>query len=883
MRVRCHLSGSRRQRHALPHWVDHPIDVVEMLARIGRRGLNGRAQGYTPPSAAPAPQPGAAQTFTAQNWSSSASPGFQKRGVWFKKGDCPAGMIPTLDIGAAQFYALRRWSDGSLKTARMLARYPGFAGSESRTATLGYVSSTFSAGSTAAAGNGGLAAALTGRDVKVTFANVKQYDGTSSTTRGSGAFAASLAAHAGTATRWTLLTTGPVADVWQGWGMAADNAGGAADAHLKVNWYVTRWKAADGTTAGLQVGAVVAQDWWSVAGKYRLDYDAALVDGATTVVSYAGVQHPYQSQWLLALQGNNNAGQAPWLGGVQPTLHAVIDKAYFVSTGLVPSLNTNVTPAAVAIPSYVPCGSVEHRAAIDGTGAYLGRGIVPDCDAVAFMRGDAQAYARSRVNALAGLGVPYHYRSNRNRQRPGDSAPDTANTPIALAMAPKPASYYDFTADGMPVAVDAYFDSRSPSDHQDGLVYPQGGTGVWQTSSDASHAVSYCYFAALVTGDEWLLEAQLDLANNLAIAGIYGYHSNRQPFFTGQAQQTAAAPTSPDTGRYSALFAQYQEDNPRSLGWAQLILGHAAGSVPADHVSYRYWQAGLGHNGDYIAANLANMPSDYVAAGAYYPEGGLPGVSSPWMTGGIVTFCANTCFLVAEDPRWFRLGAFTGVWPLGQAGAGRFYMLDVYRAQDRYRAAYWTADNPLVPAVQQGFLNPVPTLTASTGTFRMNPVYWNAVNSPPPPFSNGDRIVFTKVTQNNNSGVLPAGASEGQVAYLRDVANPQATLGNGSTQPDPATTFRLAASVGGPALTWSTDCAYANMSWLPQSPVSYPVASSYPYLPLWDGYVPIHLAAIMTARQAGQPAATKTLVDATLAFVAPMRPSTYSAFDLVAA
>jgi len=114
------------------------------------------------------------RAFTAQNFAASTSPGFQKRGVWFKKGDVPVGQMPTVSAGTAQFYGLIRWSDGSLKYARKLCRYGSFAASESRSYTLAAASGSFPAGSTAAVGNAGLVTALSGRDIKVTFANVTQ-------------------------------------------------------------------------------------------------------------------------------------------------------------------------------------------------------------------------------------------------------------------------------------------------------------------------------------------------------------------------------------------------------------------------------------------------------------------------------------------------------------------------------------------------------------------------------------------------------------------------------------------------------------------------------------------------------------------------------------
>lgn len=522
---------------------------------------------------------------------------------------------------------------------------------------------------------------------------------------------------------------------------------------------------------------------------------------------------------------------------------------------------------------------------IDGTGEYIGRGPFCQPDSDFLKRMDAQSLARARVNALAGLGVPYHYRSNRTRQRPGDATADTANTPIALLMAPKATSYSDFTAQGMPVAVNAYRDPRTQGGSTDGHVYPDGGTGVWGPSGDSSHAVSYCYFMALVTGDEWLLEAQIDLVQNLAHQSIYGYNNFRQLMLTGQPQQAGATNPSTDTSYWSGLLGQWMPDNYRATGHSQLIIGQGIGIVPADHVAYSYLQAALAHNGDYIAGSLRNMPPDYVLAGAYYPpsELGLNSIGVPWQ-GFFQVYSAYICYLLTEDLRWKALGDHTANWPIRNAAAGRFYALDQYRTIDKLKNANWGTTNKMIPAEQQPFVQITPNLDAS-GVCTMGSVYWNAVSQNPPPFTNGDMVVFTSETQGGGNGTLPPGATEGQVAYIRDLTNPNATSGNVyATASPPYTTFKLASTPGGPALTNLTATNDINLAWLPQSIATFPAAQSYPYIPLnSNAYVPLGLVALFAARQAGNPAATKAMRDAAAAFKASMGPNTYSPLDVLVA
>ena len=858
------------------------------------------------------------QAFMLTNWGADASVSAHKRGVWFKKSDVPAGNLPIVSSGTAQFYAPIYWKDGSLKTARLLLRDDALAAGASRTYTMSATSGGLPAGSTAAIGNAGLAAALAGHDLKVGFTKIRTWDCSSATgnyaTLGSGSFTASLSSHASVATRWTVLTTGPVADVWQGWGMATDDKGGTPDAHLKVNWYLTRWKNADGTTLGLQVGAVVALDWWSVANKFFLQYDAALLDGSATIVSYPGVNHHYQSQWLLCVNdGGLNAGTAPWVGATQPTLHCSFDRAYAITTGVVPPLDASKRPTPAPQLAYVPCGTVadpssdhpnSHRPAIDATGGYNGRGVITRFDADAFMAGSPQAYAVARLNALSGLGVPYHYRSNRSRTRPGETAADTANSIIPLIMRPKATSYSDFTAKGLPIAVDAYNASTSNNDGHDGFVWQNGITTAanndypyyrtggeaagsfspWQPSIDTSHAVSYCYFMALVSADEWLLEAQIDLAMNLAHQEIYGFHNYTQSFAV---TWNSATPSDYWTG----LLGQFQPDAIRALGWSQLIQGHAVGLTPPDHPAYAYLQAAMVHNGDYIQTNLDNLPADFAASAFYSPESqlGLNSLYSPWMN-AFIPVCAYMHYALNEEPRWKRLGDFCATWTLEQAALGRWYAFDLYRTAHRRKRDVWSASaNPQIPADQQVVLEMVADLDGSNSTFTVNAsTFWSSTGVCPPPLSNDDQVLFTTETDGGAGGIIPTGASEGQTAYIVNlVPGSQITGRNPPTNPPK---FQLAATAGGAPLAFGTTGG-VNLGFFPQKTASVQVATagadylSFPYIPDWGNYVPIHISVIMMAHLAGNAAATPAIRDGALAFRAPMANSTapyYSAFDMVA-
>ncbi len=856
-----------------------------MTALLNRQ-LNGRPYllNTTAVVTPPAPSGPMSQAFTLTNWGSASSLGVHKRGVWFKKGDVPTGSIPALSSGTMQLYGIGRWSDGSLKRARLMLRDAGLIAGASRSYTMTAVVGALS-GSVAATGNAGLVSALSGHDFKVTFSNVKDSTGA---TYGGGTLTASLATHATISTRWTLLTTGAVADVWQGWGVAG------SDAHLKVNWYLTRWKNADGSTLAWQIGAAPALDWWSAAGKSDLTYDAALTDGSTPIVSFVGVQHYYHSHWLMCINdGGLNAGAAPWAGAARPTLHCTFDKPYAVSTNLIPPYRTDKTPAPAPQFAYVPCNVVaentsdhnnSHRTIIDAVGLYQGRGAITRFDADHFMAQTPSAFAVMLTNALTGLSVPFHHKSSRNRARPGESA-DVANTNIVLLMHPKADSTSDFTAQGLPVAVDAYRNGPSPTDNW--LAPATLSSNPWASGTDSSHAVTYSYYAGLITGEEWFVDAQLDLALYLAHQNIFTYHQNVKPFADTYGIATPSA-------TWTGLLGQWQQQNMRYVGWSQLVAGHAFGGLPDDHPYKPAATALMSHQGDYIAATLDLLTADFAAAGVYFPADGNYGLYSPWMAafGAIGAYCHYLC---NEDARWKRLGDHIGHWAIDQATAGRFYMWDAYRTTTRRKfASYDPSTNPLIPVAQQPYLELSPTL-GSDGFFTQSAGnQWQVNGCYPPPLRNGDPMTFTVLTDggSGNAAAVP-GVAEGTLAYVVNLVPGSGLTGRNSPTTPPR--WQLSLTLGGTPMTFGgATVSGVGLVVCPQSVAdpAYAVQGGsgdyliFPYYGDWTNYMPPNNSVVQLARQAGNSTVTASLRDKAVAFMAPMDTGPYayySAFDMASA
>ncbi len=573
----------------------------------------------TPASAAMPAAP--IQSFVLANWKPAASsPGFARQGVVFKKGDLPAGFSLQLRRKgapiAAQFDGRVTWSDGSLKFAVMHLRDAPFAAAESRTYELWAKPGAFDNTATHA-----LIDITSRHRFLIQFTSLTEaMDDKTRRSVGSGNFFADFAAHMAHPTRVEAHHAGAVCNGWTGWGMAVDGIGEAPDPHLKTNWHADIWKNADGSIHAIEIAAVVAQDWWSVPDKRMRRYDAMLRDANTGLALYRGVEHPYKSQWITCQNtADNNRGRRHWIGGACPTLTYIPSKAAWVASGLVPPLNLASKPAAYAAISrggaaYTPCGSQSHRPNIDGSGAYEGRGVLTNPDCIAFMRQTADDVAAARINAHAGLHVFLHYRSDRTHIRPGDSAPDIANTPISMIMGISRGAVpsYDFTADGMPIPVHAYADGRTTPAGKDNYAWPGDNGGVWSvTTGDASHAVNYSYFMYLMEGERYHLEACLDLATNLVHQGIDNLYSNR-PQNPVARDGLGRATHAPDTVYDAVAGLNGQE---RSAGWALVVLGSAAGIVPDRHVAARFIKRLNQQQAIYLRDILATLPADAKAAG----------------------------------------------------------------------------------------------------------------------------------------------------------------------------------------------------------------------------------------------------------------------------
>lgn len=823
----------------------------------------GGADGGTPvsavefdasPSAAPSSLP---TTFVLENYAATSSPGLARQGMPFVRGDIPAGSVPvvTRSGGApvVQFDERTYWLDGSLKFAVAHIRDTDFAGSESRTYSITAAPGSFDNGGTKSLSD------VTSHDFKVAFSSLTETGDSGTSQVGSGSFTASFNAHSAVATRREKHHSGPVTEGWTLWGMATDNSGGAADAHLKANWHVDVWKKQDGSIHAFEVAAVLGQDWWSVPGKKRRNYTATLKDGATTIETYSNVDHIYRSQWITCQnQGGNSRGKRHWIGGAQPTLNYKPNKGYWRKTKLIPPYDPTFLPDSMGTSgnaTYTPCYNQNHRPNIDGTGAYSGRGLNTNPDAIAFMRQTAADAAIMRINAHVGLHVFFHYRSNQNRTRPGETA-DIANTslPFRLNTGQGPQIPYDFTADGMPAPGPWFADGRNSVESRNGYEFPQGGDGVWSvTTGDSSHEANYSGFAYLFEGERYHLEATMDLASN----GIHQWIDTDQYARPVSLMNEVSGYTA--GGPWDAVALRGQQRN----GWAQNVIGHAAGLVPATHVASGYFKRFAQQQGRFMKNAIDFMTDDIRAAGLHV-HGDLitQGLEqAPWMTA--MTAMSVRHFANMTENGYAKLYADHLAKASLRFAEKNLYMCGAYRAYYMRAAKAWhPTDNPFVlDAKQRGFVD----ISGANNTLTVGSDFTTAPdNTGWGTFKVGDKVYFTYAGDPNTS-LFPI--NNGVPLYVVEVVSP--------------TTCRLSATPGGPAIDFPGDggaYAFVDTSW----PDDYTTTQNPPQMFGADSAAAMHLTVATMANFVGQPEATSSKVAKFVTLLSTQTDKTWATWKMAA-
>ncbi len=782
------------------------------------------------------------QTFDLVEMMNASSPGFHRMTLLFKQADCPSGKVPVIWRGStqidAQFDQRVTWPDGSLKLAVTRIRDTTFSALESRTYSVTVATGSFN-------NTGSKTVTDITIDPKIVFTSVTQTnDVPTTTTRGSGTFTASFNTHKATTTRTTKIASGPICEEWRVWGMAADNTGGALDAHLKTRWRVALWKNADGTIADTEFVAVVAQDWFNVAAKRRINYTATLKKGATDVQAYT-VQHWYGGTWATVKVSDDNMEGRRFWNTAAPTLFTKWDRAYWISSWLVPPYDIATTPNSNDTigytARYTPLSNMNHRPDINEGGAYMGRGIFPNVDAVTFIRRTAADLRRSRCNALAGLSFPVHARSDQSRTRPGELS-DTADTIYSLKLHPKSSGDYTFTSAGMPAPLNM-------SHQSGGDITPipgEGYNGVWTNSTGViapSHAVNFCYFMYLAEGDDILLDAQHDLALHCAI----NYHYDS---FGGNAQlafyDTAVGATTPSTPTYGGnAMGRVQE--VRSYAWAMNIIACASAITPDNAVEKGFIDLYCKQQADYVVASVAYRPADMESAGVW----GVEGIQSSWMHNWVVMAAYHAYGLTRYSPFLTfaeSVAPFTQGLSVTHNYRAHAYRLAVLPAAGQYvnHQPYLVGTNEYLSANDFAIHITGGDLTASDD--RLTVTYFTGSGGRDLGLLGltvNDKLYPTYLLDQEPPMAPPGYLTDGETLYVRDIVGTPIN-GEGDGQ-----TCKLARSAGGTPVDFTSN-AGCLFNWYPLAADSFAVAgtSGMP-LPSGDDYAPICAATANIAYQRG--------------------------------
>lgn len=797
------------------------------------------------------------QAFVVENWNSATSAGFYRGCLLFADGDIASTEVPVIrdtadNLIGAQFDQVSYWPSGAMRLCVFSMRDTSFSSLESRTYNV-----TVKTGTLDNTGAKSLTD-ITGSDtLEVALSSFTQYNGSTTVQRGAGAALNSFTTACATTTRVTKIASGSVREAWQVWAPFKDAADGSgtADAHLNGVWYVDIWKNADGTIADIEYGCVLEQVWWSVASKFRLNYTAVLKKNGSTINTYSSIQHPYRSQWITCRTDADNGHAKRYWKTSMPTLFYKPDKAYWVSTGLIPRFDTGFTPSSNSTlgynANYTPCGGINHRVGIDGAGGYAGRGMITNMDAVAFMRQTAADYKSARVNALAGLHIPYHYRSNNTRTRPTESA-DTAHTVISLILDPQASANYTFTSVGMPAPVNAYI-GASPI--TDGYVAPLGGTGVWSISIDSSHAVNYSAFWYLMEGERYLLEATLDLACNCEHQTNGNTFAGRNPleYYDYTVYQTTfSIPSTP----WGGVGQMRTGTNPRKAGFALAMKSFAAFMIPDDDVQCGYIRANLDQQLNYCVSSLPYMPQSQKDAG-FWRDFNAPTYDTSWSIWmhAIIGMGFWQAYRSTKNANALTMATMLSNVAIG-AFSGDLYYSNTFHGQPCLKSKVWNASTNDYFARGIWLWGPYDcTVDTTTNvlTLGTDPSWVNFVVT--------DNDVFYSTSMQNNGQVYgPGPPSELTIGTPYYAVNASGR------------SFKLSASMGGSAIDFTTAGPYYLACRL--ADFNHAVAAATPSTIQPDSYAMMQRALLLEASNAGIAEAT-SLVATADAFLASVNHSTW--------
>ncbi|MGD9507049.1 MAG: hypothetical protein AB7I59_00510 [Geminicoccaceae bacterium] len=609
--------------------------------------------------------------------------------------------------------------------------------------------------------------------------------------------------------------------------------------HLICEYHVDFWLDEAGAPFGLEFAPVLSQHWWvadpfgQTQTKERYTYDVVVKYGTTVLDSRSRLDHAYHCRWAsLRPQDDAQHARKHWIGlGISqmPTVRVQYDDSSLkrmMKAGYIPPLRLGVDYALPALLPYVPLGTNGHRAAINGTGAYAGRGMWGNPDALLVgglqSSGSAaeKAWRCARCAAQAGLAVFFHVFDHRSTSgvNGGTDAPNRL-IPQSFRKAATLSLNQSYSGLGAHCVY-----SNGPVEESSGLTLlgaagsVSGGTGSF-SSYDPSHAVNYSGPMAFLEGEAYLGDAAMSALRRACTN--YNFNRlghDRGPYYYNYATRRAqqGIPNTTGSGYGTTLDMSVQE---RAPGWTVNLLAQAYALRADDHPEQPFIKNLVRNVDRFLSDSFGYYPT---GTGTQYERGGsyigfANYSTSPWM----LHWQGMSAYQMQ------RLADFLPENARGMTGLEESAFLSARLALRQMKAYPYAAGTyRMIHSTDADGLSPLPldewpdirTATISGGTWAATPPYGMA-------WTNGDKIRVPPKNASFVTQTMPTNVTAATLYYMINVSG---------------STFQVATSEGGEPIA-AGDHAGLAFGVTPAAYLQTPLSHSY-YWPNDDSYELITMA-----------------------------------------
>lgn len=553
------------------------------------------------------------QRFSLEDTSGLGSSGFFRLGLAFEKGDVPAGSLPVARLASGTpvrtaIMETNSWSDGSLRKATMVGEVKG--------GISGRVDIEVSAdsGTQRLSGIDPFAYVSANTDFKVRVTN---HSGSVSGNLPNRNYVLNI--NLLTASRREIQADTPVCVRVFAWGHPS------SEKHLMCLHYLDLWLNQTGDVIGVEWTPVMSQHWWiddpfsdGRSIKEERSYDAVLVNGTNELEGYAGLNHAYYCQWAgLRTANDDQHARRHWIdqGAAMPTLrltYSLDSKRRMMRAGYLPPLDQSSSYTITHGQTYEALGLNNHRAGINGTGGYQGRGVITNMDSIAITEQSSERWRAARVSAQASLSVFHHIKDHRS------AVGGPFNGDASLGMFPQKIDRLGAqTYPGLASEIIAVSGSNAELDDipaHDAVNAPNK-TGAFASWDDAHHTV-YGYMMAFIEGERYLADAVIDQLSYLNMTNAFdGFVSNPGPIWSLDPPRSDIQSV-PNTPRYGLTHLRHRQE--RSFGWSQYSWDHAYALIADDDRHKPFLENLQQAASDLLDDSMAFFPSTQLEVGTYW-------------------------------------------------------------------------------------------------------------------------------------------------------------------------------------------------------------------------------------------------------------------------